>query len=45
MLVFYHLGEIKVKVGVFLVLCVFLECKHYMNHDWFPFPEHIFQRE
>lgn len=45
-LVFYQLREMKVEVNVFLVLvCVFLECKHNMNHDRFPLPEHIFQKK
>lgn len=45
-LLFYQLGEIKLEVHVFLVLvCVFLECKHNMNHDRFPLPEHIFHKK
>lgn len=45
-LVFYQLGELKLEVHVFLVLvCVFLECKHNMNHDRFLLPEHIFHKK
>lgn len=46
MLLSYQLGEMKLEVHVFLVLvCVFLECKHNMNHDRFPLPEHIFHKK
>lgn len=46
MLVFFQLGEIKDEVNVFLVLvCVFRERKHRMNHDRFPLPESIFQKK